>query len=162
MVTAAAGVVLGILTADCVPILMLDADNKIAGALHAGWRGIIAGIVAAGVNAMAELGARRSGIAVAMGPSIGPCCFEVEADLSQRFAREIEIAPYNCRPGRPGKAYLDLRGILRDQFAHAGVRSDAILSVGPCTRCASAQYFSRRAAGGAITGLQLSFVGFPA
>lgn len=160
MVTAEAGLVLGILSADCVPILMIDRERKIAGALHAGWRSAIAKIAETGVRAMQSLGARADSIRAAMGPSIGICCFEVDADLAARFEREIDGASRHARAGGPGKAYLDLRGILADQLASTGIPRESITSAGPCTRCASDRYFSRRASGGVVTGLQLSFIGF--
>ncbi len=162
IVTAEPGVMLGIFTADCVPILMIDAKRKIAGALHSGWRGVIADIADAGVRAMVQLGARACDIRAAMGPSIGPCCFEVDAELGDRFGREIAGAVNHTRAGHPGKAYIDLRGVARDQLERAGLAAANIASVGPCTRCASERFFSRRAAGGKTTGLQMSFVGFAA
>src|SRR5208283_5641745 len=161
-VTAEPGVILGIFTADCVPILMVDSKRKIAGALHAGWRGIIADIAAAGVRAMVKLGARASAIRAAMGPSIGQYCYEVDAELGDRFAVEIAGARIHTRAGRPGKAFIDLRAVVRDQLERAGLTAANIASVGPCTRCASDRFFSRRAAGGTTTGLQMSFVGFAA
>jgi purine-nucleoside/S-methyl-5'-thioadenosine phosphorylase / adenosine deaminase len=162
LVTGESGVVLAVLTADCVPILMFDHKRRIAGALHAGWRGILAGIVAAGMGVMEKLGADPARVRAALGPSIGPCCFEVDAELAARFEREIRGSGRHRRPGRPGKAYLDLRAIVSDQLVGAGVRAEAITTAGPCTRCAGKRYFSRRAAAGAITGLQLSFIGFRA
>ncbi len=160
IVTREAGVMLGIFTADCVPILMIDDKRKIAGALHAGWRGVIANIVAKGVDAIASLGGHIDDVRAAMGPSIGPCCFEVEVALAERFAREIAGIERHARAGRNGKAYLDLRGIVRDQLIGAGLSETNISAAGPCTRCASDRFFSRRAGGGTITGLQMSFVGF--
>ncbi|HEY9157092.1 peptidoglycan editing factor PgeF [Candidatus Binatus sp.] len=160
LVTAEPGVILGVYTADCVPILMVDSKRKIAGALHGGWRGTIADIVGAGVRAMVKMGACASDIAAAMGPSIGNCCFEVDAELGRRFGREIAGARIHTRAGRPGKAYIDLRAVVRDQLERAGLAAANIASVGPCTRCASDRFFSRRAAGGDATGLQMSFVGF--
>lgn len=162
LVTAEPGVMLGIFSADCVPILMVDSKRKIAGALHAGWRGIIADIASAGVHAMVQLGADASNIRSAMGPSIGPCCFEVDAELGERFGNEIEGAREHVRTGRPGKAFIDLREVVRHQLVRAGLAKANIASVGPCTRCASDRFFSRRAAGGQTTGLQMSFVGFAA
>jgi purine-nucleoside/S-methyl-5'-thioadenosine phosphorylase / adenosine deaminase len=162
IVTAEPGVMLGIFTADCVPILMVDSKRKVAGALHAGWRGVIADIADAGVRAMVQLGAHASAIRAAMGPSIGQCCFEVDADLGDRFAREIAGARIHTRAGRPGKAFIDLRAVVRDQLERAGLAPANIASVGPCTRCAADRFFSRRAAGGQTTGLQMSFVGFAA
>jgi YfiH family protein len=99
MVTAATGLALGIFTADCVPILMVDAERRIVAALHAGWRGTLAGIAAAGVHAMVALGARPASIRAALGPSIGLCCFEVDAALAETFAREIPGATAHARPG---------------------------------------------------------------
>jgi len=160
MATREPGIILGIFTADCVPVLMTSRRPQAACALHAGWRGVLSGIAANGVRKMEELGAATSGLRVALGPSIGPCCFEVDADLAARFGREIPNSARQTRDGKPGKAFLNLRGILRDQLVESGVRAHAITNLGPCTRCASDQYFSRRAAAGATTGLQMSFVGF--
>ncbi len=181
IVTAEPGVILGIFSADCVPILMIDPKQKIAGAFHAGWRGILADITTVGVNAMTQLGAHHSDLHAALGPSIGPCCFEVDKELADRFSTELQsnarlspfprgkglgvrfqsVAEQNyITLGRPGKAYLDLRAIARDQLIRAGLDDANIANVGPCTRCAHDRFFSRRAAAGQTTGLQLSFVGF--
>ncbi|HUA35870.1 MAG TPA: peptidoglycan editing factor PgeF [Candidatus Binataceae bacterium] len=159
MVTTEPGIALGIFTADCVPILMADKERRVIGALHAGWRGLVAGIVNSGLSSMNSLGARTANMQIAMGPSIGLCCFEVDASLGERFAREIPGAVRHRRAGLPGKAYLDLRGIIKDQFESAGVELENIWSIGPCTKCESDKFFSRRAAGGRQTGLQLSFIG---
>lgn len=180
MVTAAAGLALAIFTADCVPLLMVDAERRIVAALHAGWRGTLAGIAAVGVHAMVALGARPASIRAALGPSIGLCCFEVDAALAETFAREIpgaaahavfgdSLPPETSTSGlqndaalgvRPGKAHLDLRAILRLQLDREGLDPAAILNVGPCTRCANDFYFSRRGAGGTTSGLQMSFIAF--
>jgi YfiH family protein len=179
MVTATPGIALGIFTADCVPLLMVDAERRIVAALHAGWRGTLAGIAAEGVHAMVALGARPASIRAALGPSIGLCCFEVDAALAETFAREIPGAAAHAHPGnlpretpaadfqdtaspgvRPGKAYLDLRAIIRLQLASEGLNPASIANVGPCTRCANERYFSRRGAGGITSGLQMSFIGF--
>jgi polyphenol oxidase len=160
MATREAGIILGIFTADCVPVLMVSRRPQVACALHAGWRGVLSGIAANGVRRMEELGTPTSAIRVALGPSIGPCCFEVDAELAGRFVREIPSSARQAREGKPGKAFLNLRGIIRDQLVEAGVPAHAITNPGPCTRCASDQYFSRRAAAGLTTGLQMSFVGF--
>jgi polyphenol oxidase len=162
LVTAEPGVMLGIFSADCVPILMVDSKHKIAGALHAGWRGVIGDIADAGVRAMVQLGAHSSDIRAAMGPSIGSCCFEVDADLADRFRREIDGAKNHTRAGRPGKAVINLRAVVRDQLERAGLAPANVANVGPCTRSAPDRFFSRRAAGGKTTGLQMSFVGFAA
>jgi len=159
MVTREPEVGLAVLTADCVPVLLADSQAGVVAALHAGWRGTIAGIAERGVEAMLKLGASTSNIRAALGPSIGQCCFEVDLELAERFGREIPGSEAHTRSGRVGKAYLDLRGIVRNQLVRVGLDSGNVSSVGPCTRCASERYFSRRAAGGVITGLQMSFVG---
>ena len=159
-VTATPGILLTILTADCVPVLMVDAQRGVAAALHAGWRGILADIAEAGVAAMVALGATRLGIRAALGPSIGACCFEVEQELAGRFADRFEEAGCHIRFGPADKAFIDLRGVLGDLLVRCGLDAGAIASLGPCTRCAGDRYFSRRAAGGNITGLQLSYIGF--
>jgi hypothetical protein len=164
LVTAMTGVVLCIFTADCVPVLLADAESGVIGALHAGWRGALAGIAGAGVRAMVQQGARPGAIRALLGPSIGPCCFEVDLELARRFERRFQRAHAHVHQSdRPDKAYLDLRSIVAGQLAAAGLEREEIANVGPCTRCESERYFSRRAAGGAVAGLQLSFVGrFPA
>jgi len=160
LVTAMPGVVLGTFTADCVPVLLAATERDVIGALHAGWRGTLAGIAGAGVRAMVRQGARASAIRALLGPSIGPCCYEVDDELARRFERRFERAHTHVHPSdRAGKAYLDLRGIVADQLAVAGLERAAIQKVGPCTRCESERYFSRRAAAGSVTGLQLSFIG---
>jgi YfiH family protein len=160
LVTANLGVALCIFTADCVPVLLVDPLNRVAGALHAGWRGALADISVAGVCAMLALGARAESIEATLGPAIGPCCFEVDEELCERFEREVSGVKQHARPGRPGKAFLGLRGILRDQLERAGLYPRHISNVGPCTKCASDRFFSRRANGGVVGGLQMSFVGF--
>ncbi len=161
IVTAARGVILGILTADCVPVLLVDRAAGVVGALHAGWRGVIAGIAHKGVRAMTSLGARPDRIEAAMGPAIGRCCFEVDIELARRFEREMGGARAHIRIASPHKAFIDLRGLLHDQLIDAEVESRAINPAAICTRCSSDGFFSRRAAGGAVTGLQLSFIGLP-
>jgi YfiH family protein len=160
MVTVERGILLAVASADCVPILMMDARGQIVGAIHAGWRGVIAGIAEEGVRAMESLGAKPHEIRAALGPSIGPCCFEVDEELAQRFAREVAGSDRHARPGRAGKSYLDLRAIITDQLMRAGVARESIINTGPCTKCANDRFFSRRA--NASSGLQLSFIGIRA
>lgn len=157
MVTAEPGILLAVASADCVPILMTDARCEIVGAIHSGWRGVIAGIAEEGVRMMESLGAKPRDIRAALGPSIGQCCFEVDEELAHRFAREVAGSDRYSRPGRPGKSQLDLRAIVTDQLMRAGLPREWIISVGPCTKCANNSFFSRRADGS--SGLQLSFIG---
>jgi len=160
MVTAEPKILLAVASADCVPILMTDARCEIVGAIHAGWRGVIAGIAQEGVRAMESLGAKPHEVRAALGPSIGQCCFEVDEELAQRFAREVRGADRHSRAGRPGKSHLDLRAIVTGQLMRVGLPRESISSIGPCTKCANERFFSRRA--NASSGLQLSFIGMSA
>ncbi len=160
MVTARNGLALCAFTADCAPILMADVSNHVIGALHAGWRGTLGNIAQAGIRAMVGRGAQSEHIRVAIGPAIGLCCFEVDVELVSRFTNAAGFRPEHARPGREGKAYLDLRGILRQQFLDCGIPAPQISLDGPCTKCAARRYFSRRGDGGVIAGLQMSFIGY--
>jgi purine-nucleoside/S-methyl-5'-thioadenosine phosphorylase / adenosine deaminase len=159
MVSSAPKVILGILSADCVPILLLDERAGVVAALHAGWRGVIADIAGAGVEAMTAAGARPERIEAALGPAIGACCFEVDIELARRFETEIGFAARHVRPAGVDKAFIDLKGLVRGQLLKAGLADDRVTDVAVCTRCASDRFFSRRAARGGATGLQLSFIG---
>jgi polyphenol oxidase len=160
LITTDSGIALSIFSADCVPVLLFDAATHAAAAMHSGWRGTLANIVGVGLEAMTDLGARFDHIQAAIGPAIGQCCFEVDAALADEFTCRMPATLDFRQPGRPGKAYLDLRGIVRWQLEAAGLDPDAIQLLGPCTRCHTTEYFSRRASGGAMTGLQMSFIGF--
>jgi len=135
----------------------MDTSCRIVGAIHAGWRGVIAGIAEEGVRAFDSLGAKPHEIRAALGPSIGQCCFEVDEELARRFAREVAGSDRHSRAGRPGKSHLDLRAIVTDQLTSVGLSRESIISVSPCTKCANDRFFSRRA--NASSGLQLSFIG---
>ena len=160
MVSAHAGLILGILSADCVPVLLYDQAARVVGALHAGWRGVIADIASAGIKMMTAAGARPERIEAALGPAIGACCFEVDHDLASRFA-ELPDGARHIRRAGVAKPFIDLKAVLRDQLIHAGLGSGAITDVAVCTRCSNERFFSRRAVQGAATGLQLSFIGLP-
>jgi len=158
LVTASPDVALCVLSADCVPILMADLESSVVAAIHAGWRGVMADIATAGVRAMVAAGASPNRIRAALGPAIGACCFEVDEDLAERFRNRFAGASNHILEGKPGKGFIDLKAILRDRLTASGVAADAITSVGPCTRCASDRYFSRRATKDGRMGLQVSYV----
>jgi YfiH family protein len=160
LVTAVRGIAVAVFTADCVPIIMIDPNAGVAAALHAGWRGTLANIAAEGVRAMVNLGATAQQILAALGPSIGPCCFEVGSEVADQFFHLLPDSSAFSHSGNAGKVYLDLRAIIRLQLGRAGLAPTAISDVGPCTRCANDRFFSRRGAGGVTTGLQMSFIGF--
>ena len=118
LVTARPGILLGIVTADCAPVLLADAAAGVIGAAHAGWRGARAGIVEATVAAMEALGARRERIAAAIGPCIAQPSYEVSQDFRAQFG--TGDARFFA-PGRAGHLQFDLEGYVASRLAGAGV-----------------------------------------
>ncbi len=148
----------GVWTADCVPVHLVAPDEGIAAALHCGWRGTAAGIIPA---ALSMLESRWSippvRIEAALGPSIGGCCYAVGEEVRSRFVERAgeKLAAVGFRTeGR--KLYLDLRTFLSAELAGLGVAR--VYSVGPCTACRTDVLFSFRAAPG--SGRQLSWIGW--
>jgi YfiH family protein len=129
--------------ADCVPILLWHETDRIVSVAHAGWRGTAIGVATRAVAAVAELGGEPSGIRAGIGPSIGPCCFEVGEDVVAAFP-DVDGARVEGPRGRP---HLDLRELNRRQLVAAGVRPEQIEVSGQCTRCDPVTYFSHRALG---------------
>lgn len=129
-------VALAIQVADCVPLLMADRRSGAVGAVHAGWRGTLAGAGPAAIDALSrEFGARPEDLLVAQGPSIGPCCYEVGGDLRGAFEESgfrTHIDRWFSR-GADGRFLLDLWTANRDQLLASGVRPDAIHQSGLCT-----------------------------
>jgi YfiH family protein len=164
LATREAGLMLGVQTADCVPILIADTRTRAVGALHAGWRGTVAGMVEAGARTMAEeFGSRPDDLIAAVGPSIGPCCFEVGGEVSAEFEGAFSYAGDLISKRANGKAHIDLWGANRRQLLDVGVPPEAITVMGECTACSRLQdgrrkYFSHRAENG-FTGRMLSVVG---
>ncbi|MEP6865203.1 MAG: peptidoglycan editing factor PgeF [Deltaproteobacteria bacterium] len=137
------GPVLGAFAADCVPILFADPEARVIGAAHAGWRGTVNGIAPNVVTRMTELGARPERIRVALGPSIGPCCFEVGPEVVDQFRSALGDVPGLVVQG-PQKNHVDLRVALRTTLERAGVRPETIDDRPPCTKCESDRFFSYR------------------
>jgi purine-nucleoside/S-methyl-5'-thioadenosine phosphorylase / adenosine deaminase len=151
LVGAAPGVVVGVRTADCVPALIEDSEAGICAAVHAGWRGLLAGVLEAAVGRMAELGGHPERFRAALGPCIGPCCFEVGEAVAARFPAE------HVRAARP-RPFVDLRATARARLLSLGVAD--IDASPPCTRCDPAGYYSYRR-DGAGTPLHLHTIGVP-
>jgi YfiH family protein len=158
MITDQAGVGLAVLTADCVPLLASAPRHGAVMALHAGWRGSLAGIAAAAVRLAAdELGIAPAEWQVALGPAIGGCCYQVETAIGDRFRDRWGAMPDAWQPAG-GHGQLDLRQANRAILVAQGVDPGAIVDVGPCTSCASEEFFSHRRSGGRA-GRQLSAIG---
>jgi len=153
LVSNAAGAVLAVQVADCVPVLMADRRTGVAAAVHAGWRGTSAGITRAAVEALArEFSTEPRDLTVAIGPSIGACCYEVGDELLDEFRRDgagdDELSRWFHR-AQNGRLQLDLWTANREQLVRAGVSPDRIFLARLCTQTHAGVFDSYRAAGAA-------------
>ncbi|MBB4039144.1 hypothetical protein GGR34_000779 [Microvirga flocculans] len=143
MVTATPGLALGITTADCGPVLFADAQARVIGAAHAGWRGAVTGILESTVAAMERLGARRQDIVAVLGPTISQKAYEVGPDFIERFDREAPGHERFLAPAeRPGHAMFDLPGFIGARLETAGI--GAFTDLGLCTYSDEERFFSYR------------------
>lgn len=150
------GPVLGAFAADCVPILFADPDARVIGAAHAGWRGTVHGVAPNVIAKMIDRGAKAEAIRVALGPSIGPCCFEVGPEVVAEFRAVFgELAGLVVRG--PHKDHIDLRVALRASLERAGVRGEHIDAAPPCTKCEADRFFSYRR-DGKDGGMHMAFI----
>ena len=138
IVSNAKGYVLSVQVADCVPILMASAKTGVAAAVHAGWRGTCAGVASAAVDAMTrEFGVDPADLTVAIGPSIGACCYAVGPRVLDAFTlagtRAEDLAHWFTTTDQ-GSLHLDLWSANRDQLVSAGVRADHLYISGLCTQ----------------------------
>jgi polyphenol oxidase len=156
MVCDRVGPVLGAFAADCIPMLLADPVARVCGAAHSGWRGTVGRIAANMVTRMIELGARAEDLRVALGPSIGPCCFEVGPEVVAEFRAAFgELA--GMVVAGPHKDHLDLRAVTRHVLEVAGVPAAQIDADPPCTRCTDRFYSYRR--DGKEGGVLMGFIG---
>lgn len=142
LVTRTPGLLLGVLAADCGPVLLADAQAGVIGAAHAGWKGALAGVTDAAIAAMTELGARPAAITAAIGPCISQAEYEVGPEFIARFC---EADPNNARffhHGRGDRSHFDLKGYLAARLMAAGVTRIDVL--GDCTCAQDTAYFSNR------------------
>lgn len=183
LITAERGILIGVQTADCTPVLVADRRRKVVAAFHAGWRGTVKRIVEKGIGRMrVEFGSRPEDLIAAIGPGIGACCYPVGEEVLSEFesqfdyARELFHEVYSTDPVRtkypmlfltqraPGHSpigpalHLDVAEANRRQLLAAGVPSKAITMVGGCTVCHGELFFSHRASKGRC-GRMLSVIG---
>lgn len=151
--TAVPSAVVGVYTADCVPILVADDEGRVAAA-HAGWRGTVQGAATAAVEALVSIGAHRERLRAALGPSICARCFEVGEEVAAAFA---PLVPAAVVRGVFDKPHIDLWAANRALLLEAGLRPDHIDAAPPCTMCDAERFFSFRRDGAGI-GQQLSFI----
>ncbi|MDN5927268.1 MAG: peptidoglycan editing factor PgeF [Hyphomicrobiales bacterium] len=144
MATATSGIVIGVLTADCGPVLFADAEARVIGAAHAGWKGALTGVLESTIAAMVGLGARRENILAELGPSIGNGNYEVGPEFVARF---VEASPDNARyftpSPKPGHAWFDLNRYTVDRLKAAGVKADFL---DRCTYAEEENFYSYRRA----------------
>lgn len=142
MVTATPGIVIGVLSADCGPILFADPERRIVGAAHAGWKGALTGVLENTVEAMVKLGAERDAIIACLGPSISQANYEVGPEFVDRFLASNPLYEgYFVPSPKPGHAMFDLQGLTVQRLRDAGVQAE---SLDLCTYPDTDRFFSYR------------------
>ena len=160
LVTDVPGLLLGIVTADCAPVLLADAQAGVVGAVHAGWRGALAGVTDQAIAAMIELGADVGRIAAAVGPCIGRASYEVDHAFAEHLLAEDPAYERFLSDGPRAKPHFDLEAFVVARLGAAGVRR--IEAAGLDTYALDTRFFSYRRAthrGEASYGRQLSLIG---
>jgi YfiH family protein len=157
LVTRVPGLGLGVLTADCVPVLMVDRLARVIGAAHAGWRGAVGGIIASTVAKMRELGADAAHIRAAIGPAISADNYEVGEDFVEELLHADRRHSAYLSATLLGKPHFDLIRFVLDRLAEEGIKAERI---GGCTYANEDRYFSHRRAThqGTKAGRQLSVI----
>lgn len=152
------GLLVGVVTADCVPILLRAPRTPTVAAVHAGWRGAAAGVIAATVMALRQATGRHVDLEAVIGPAVGPCCYQVSTEVRAAFQAGSGAVTDNAWRPDGDRYRLDLRRAARRLLEHERVGVAAVL--GPCTACSAAHHSYRR--DGAAAGRQLSWIGWPA
>jgi len=155
-VTTAAGVLVGVETADCLPLLLVDPVRRAVAAVHAGWRGTAARVAARAAAALVDSGSRAEDLLAAAGPCIGACCYEVGEELRDALGPGARSF---FRPGPRGRPHLDVRAANVSQLVESGVHPQSIHHVDECTSCGADPYYSYRRDGPG-GGRMISFVGY--
>jgi purine-nucleoside/S-methyl-5'-thioadenosine phosphorylase / adenosine deaminase len=153
LLTALPQSAIGVLTADCFPVLIAAPDTGAMAAVHCGWRPTAADIAAKAVRKLVDDGAKPELLYAAIGAGIGPCCFEVGSEVVEIFAAK----DYYDKQCLVGERHLDLQRLIANQLINAGVDRQQIETSPHCTRCRQDLYFSHRGSGG-ICGRQYSFI----
>jgi len=151
LVTNEPGVCLTIFSGDCIPILLYDPVRRCVAAAHAGWRGTAAGIAARAAEAMVrDYGCQAGNILAAIGPGIGPCCFETHGDVPDGLRAGLgeDAAPFIRPLSKTGKFSVDLKGANARFLERAGLAPEHIAVCSACTACCLDEFWSHRVQGG--------------
>jgi hypothetical protein len=157
LLTATTEVILGVKSADCLPLLFYAPEARLIGAAHAGWKGVIAGLPQKMVDLLILKGALPGEIKVGVGPHIGKCCYQVKSDRVAAF-----LAKFGQLKGlinkKSGKIYLDLWLATKTQLLNSGILEKNIFEAGVCTSCQNENFFSKRKDSSATYGGMLSLI----
>ncbi len=159
LIAACAGLVLVIKTADCLPVLFFDPSRQVIAAAHCGWKGTSLRLLPKMVSLLvSERGCSLSTLQAALGPSIGPLCYEVGQDVFEIFVENgLPVSFFIPIAKKPGKYFFDLKAANRDQLLASGVPAQNVFSLNYCTHCEKNLYSYRRDA--LKAGRLLSFIG---
>lgn len=159
LVTDQPGIMVAVRTADCVPVLMHDPKQHVVAAVHAGWRGAVAGIVPKTLALLeSRFGSCREHIRISIGPSAGVCCYEVDEPVLDRLGQGFPDWNKVVRTRGNGKAHLDLKGLINEQAQAFGAVPKAVTIVNLCTICHEDLFFSYRREG-KVNGTMVSAIG---
>ncbi|WP_447977846.1 peptidoglycan editing factor PgeF [Candidatus Nitrospira bockiana] len=148
LVTNQPGVLLTVRTADCVPVLIHDPGRGVVAAVHAGWRGTLAGIVSKTIQTMrSRFGSECHSLRIAIGPSAGPCCYEVDKAVLGPLSRAYPYWRLLISETGPGRGLLNLKELIRRQVQGEGVEDAHVWMVGLCTICRPSLFYSYRREG---------------
>jgi YfiH family protein len=161
LVTDQPGIMVAVRTADCVPILMHDPKRRVVAAIHAGWRGAVAGIVPKTLALLeSRFGARPDQVRISIGPSAGVCCYEVDEPVLNSLYQGVSCWEKVVRSRRNGRAHLDLKALIREQVQRHGATPQWVTTVNLCTICHDDLFFSYRREG-KVNGTMVSAIGLP-
>ncbi|MCK9461847.1 MAG: polyphenol oxidase family protein [Proteobacteria bacterium] len=152
IVSSGLDAVLAVQTADCAAVILADPDSRAVAAVHVGWRGACNGVLRNAVRALRDRGADPAALLAAIGPCIGPECYEVKEEVARRFPESVDPVR-----GEPGAFLLDLAFAVEVSLIGAGLTSGNIDRVRVCTRCAAEALYSHRGSGGTC-GRAMGFV----
>ncbi|KKQ80072.1 MAG: Multi-copper polyphenol oxidoreductase, laccase [Parcubacteria group bacterium GW2011_GWC2_38_7] len=154
LVTNDPKVILGIETADCLPIFLFDPISKVIGLAHAGWRGVHTNIVSSLIETSLILGSKIENIRIAVGPHIQSCCFKVQNDVADQFKLLLSESVLE----KEGRIYVDLQKVIVSQLKEKGIIDENILMSHECTCCLNDKYYSFRREKEACSGSMLSVI----